>query len=285
MMGRRGRNSIISFFRWGFRVGVLLVFIGVLSGCVTVSPSFIPASPLLTNQVVAQLQAKEERIKTLKGLFRISLSGGGIPMAQDLDGVLFYRRPDTVQLRGFTRMGGVVFNFVRIHEQYRLQIPPAGRLIQGRVVDLDGSDEGMSQLVLLSMRAMDAILGRIEGIQSKAVLLLTEGGQFRVDVHANSFTTRLWVDKHTMDVVRVEYVAEEGDPMVTVICENFKAIPSSPSGEGAGIRLPFHLKAEDQRQSGSMTLDFQELVANQSLVKKRGITAVRRLRVEEVVPQ
>ena len=269
-MGRCDRSPIIVFSGWGSLAGVLLVFVGVVSGCAAVSPSLIPASPSLTNQVVAELQAKEERIRTLKGLFRLSLSGAGIPIAQDLDGVLFYQRPDTVQLRGFTRMGGVVFNFIRLHEQYRLHIPSAGRLIRGRIADLDGSDEGMNQLVLLSLRAMDAILGRIEGRQSKAVFLMTEGGQFLVDVHDNSFTTRLLVDKATMDVVRVEYVAEDGDPMVTVDCENFKVVSSSPAGKRAGIRLPFHLKAEDHRQSGTMTLDFQEFVVNQSLVNEQG---------------
>jgi len=34
--------------------------------------------------------------------------------------------------------------------------------------------------------------------------------------------------------------------------------------------LPFHLKAEDHRQSGTMTLDFQEFVVNQSLVNEQG---------------
>ena len=49
---------------------------------------------------------------------------------------------------------------------------------------------------------------------------------------------------------------------MTVDCEDFRNAESPASHDSSNIRLPFYVRAEDLQESGSVTLRFQELVAN-----------------------
>ena len=119
---------------------------------------------------------------------------------------------------------------------------------------------------------MDAILGAIEGIDTGNIALYDDGERIRLDVRAggdhevdseNPFDTRVWIHKYTFDVVRVEYLTEDEDVAMKVDCSDFRIAETDAPFTRRPIRLPFQIRAEDFRSSGgSMTLTFQELVAN-----------------------
>ena len=80
---------------------------------------------------------------------------------------------------------------------------------------------------------------------------------------ADAFITRVWVSKNTFDVVQVEYFIEDEEVAMTVECSDFRVVKQDSERTTSSIRLPFHIRAEDFRSSGgSMTLIFQEMVAN-----------------------
>ena len=218
------------------------------------------------------LRQRESNIKAIKGLFQASITGSVLPISQNLNGVLFYHRPDDVHLRGFTRVGGVIFEFLRENDSYQLRLPSAGKFVRGRITELNKNEEEFSQIVELSLRAVDAILGAIEGIDTGNVALYDDGERIRLDVRPvddkeidseKPFDTRVWVNRYTFDVVQVEYLTEDEDVAMKVDCSDFRIAETDVPFSRTPIRLPFHIRAEDFRSSGgSMTLTFQELVAN-----------------------
>jgi hypothetical protein len=66
-----------------------------LSGCTFFRTQ--PDAPLLeatAEQLIGLLAERNAEIHTMKGLFRAQVKGPGIPIAQRIEGVMFYRRPD-----------------------------------------------------------------------------------------------------------------------------------------------------------------------------------------------
>ena len=253
---------------------VLLV---VLSGCAVFSLQ--PQAPLndeVTQWVLDSLRQRESRIQSIKGLFRASVSGSSVlPISQNLDGVLFYERPYWVQLRGFARVGGTIFEFRRDGDHYQLSIPPAGKAVQGQITALDDSQD-ISRVVELSLRTMDAILGKIEDGDGSKILLYQDGERFRLDIQSmkqpegngsHPLMTRVWVNRDTLDVVQVEYLMEDDEIAMVVECSDFRVVESKDPSTSSPIRLPFHIRAKDLRSlGGTMTLTFVELAANAEAV-------------------
>ena len=265
--------SKLAVFRdFSQRVGFLGLCV-VVSGCTVFS--FQPEVRLnddVAQWVIESLRQREARIRSVKGLFRASVSGSSIlPISQNLDGVLFYERPYVIQLRGFARVGGTIFEFQRDGDYYQLDIPPSGKAVQGRVADLDDSED-VSRVVELSLRTMDAILGKIDKGSESKILLYQDGELFRLDIQmsknapkneSNPVMTRVWVNRDTFDVVQVEYLIEDEETVMIVECSDFRVVTSQDPSVSSPIRLPFHIRAEDLRSlGGSMTLKFQELAAN-----------------------
>ena len=54
--------------------------------------------------------------------------------------------------------------------------------MRGRITELNKKEEEFSQIVELSLRAVDAILGAIEGIETGNVALYDDGERIRLDV-------------------------------------------------------------------------------------------------------
>ena len=253
------------------RIG-FLIFAVVGNGCTAtpVRPT-LPLDSETTNMVLQALHQRESDIEAIKGLFYASITGSILPISQNLNGVLFYRRPHTIQLKGFTRVGGVIFEFLRDTDHYQLHLPSAGKFVSGRVSELNKAGE-FRQVVELSLRAMDAILGEIAGLDGGDVAFYDDGERIRVEVppegsgevpSADAFITRVWVSKNTFDVVQVEYFIEDEEVAMTVECSDFRVVKQDSERTTSSIRLPFHIRAEDFRSSGgSMTLIFQEMVAN-----------------------
>ena len=114
---------------WLFRSIACVVSVAMMSGCTSISVQ--PQVPLDGEKAQAVLQALREReanIKAIKGLFQASITGSVLPISQNLNGVLFYHRPTDVHLRGFTRVGGVIFEFLRENDSYELRLPSAGKI-------------------------------------------------------------------------------------------------------------------------------------------------------------
>ena len=245
----------------------------MVSGCTSFSVQ--PQIPLDGEKAQSVLQALREReanIKAIKGLFHASITGSVLPISQNLNGVLFYNRPSDVHLRGFTRVGGVIFEFQRENDSYELRLPSAGKFVKGRVTELNKNEKEFSQIVELSLRAVDAILGAIEGMNSGNIALYDDGDRIRLDVKGDGgqevdseklFDTRVWIHKYTFDVVQVEYLTGDEDVAMKVDCSDFRIAETDAPFSRRPIRLPFQIRAEDFRSSGgSMSLTFQELVAN-----------------------
>ena len=247
--------------------------VAMLYGCssFSVRPQ-IPLDGETAQTVLQALRQRESNITAIKGLFQASITGAILPISQNLNGVLFYHRPDDVRLRGFTRVGGVIFEFLRENDSYQLRLPSAGKFVKGRISELNQNEQEFSQIVELSLRAVNAILGAIEGIDTGQIALYDDDGRIRLDVQPiddkskeleKPFDTRVWLNKYTFDVVQVEYFTEDGDVAMKVDCSDFRIAETDGPLSRAPIRLPFRIRAEDFRSSGgSMNLIFQELVAN-----------------------
>lgn len=259
-------------YRWVFNSLGFFSLLVMISGCtVFYRPSLPPLNAEMTQWVLASLHERESRIRSVKGLFHASISGSVLPLSQDLNGVLYYRQPYSVQLRGFARIGGTIFEFRRDGDYYQLHIPSAGKAVQGQVTALDDSED-IYRVVELSLRTMDAILGKIDDMDETKVLLYQDGERFRLDIQnmmgangsgSDSLLTRVWVNRETFDVVQVEYLMEDEETVMVVECSDFRVVKSNAPPTESPIRLPFHIRAEDLRSvGGSLTLTFQELAAN-----------------------
>ena len=190
---------------WLFRSIACVVSVAMVSGCtlVSVRPQ-IPLDGEKAQTVLQALRERETNIKAIKGLFQASITGSVLPISQNLNGVLFYHRPSDVQLRGFTRVGGVIFEFLRKNDSYELRLPSAGKFVRGRITELNKKEEEFSQIVELSLRAVYAILGAIKGINTGNIALYDDGERIRLDVRAGGdqklesekpFDTRVWIHK------------------------------------------------------------------------------------------
>ncbi|UCE62738.1 MAG: hypothetical protein JSU59_07580 [Nitrospirota bacterium] len=254
------------------RVGSLALLV-IVSGCAVFSGQpEVPLNDEVTEWVLESLRQREARIRSVKGLFRASVSGSSVlPISQNLDGVLFYERPYLIRLRGFARVGGTIFEFQRDGDYYKLNIPSSGKAVQGQITALDDSQD-VSRIVEMSIRTMDAILGKFDDADGSKVLLYQDGENFRLDIqnmiemegkNNDPLMTRVWVNRDTFDVIQVEYLIEDEEAIMVVECSDFRAVKSKDPSISSPIRLPFHIRAEDLRsQGGSMTLTFQELAAN-----------------------
>ena len=92
-----------------FSVAVLLLValtVTVLGGCAAFpSRPEVPLKRATAAELMALLREREAAIQTMKGLFRVSIKGEGIPIAQRMEGAMYYRRPDAMRLLGFTALG------------------------------------------------------------------------------------------------------------------------------------------------------------------------------------
>jgi hypothetical protein len=249
-----------------------MIVVWFLSGCAAFQREpLMQVDEETSRQVLNALRHKESAISSLRGLFQASVSGHGIPLSQDFTGIVAYREPDHVHLRGFIRLGMPVLDFVREGEDYRLSFPAEGKVVSGR---LEGSEQ-MSEwdrTVLLSLRALDAILGKIGTLSDPDVHILKRKHLYRIDIprssrYPNSLApdelVRAWIDQATLDLKSVEYIRSSEDVMVTVKCEDYREVKDTRTSVPAPLRLPFRVKAVDHRMlGGTLTLTFQEYVVN-----------------------
>ncbi|MGH7255106.1 MAG: hypothetical protein ACREI3_04945, partial [Nitrospirales bacterium] len=194
----------------------------------------LPLREATAEQLATLLQERARAIRTMKGLFQVTMSGPGIPFAQRMEGAMFYRRPDVLRLQGFTRVGGVLFEFVMGEERFRLRLPMIGRVYTGPVTDLDRLGK-IGRPIHLAAMAMQHITGDAELPDARLVRLLEDGDRYRLEVlrrpagpdgqaDAQPVVRRVWFERQTLHVVEEEWLTETGEVEARMWFEDFRPL-------------------------------------------------------------
>lgn len=256
---------------WLNSLGVAVCLL--MSGCVGMHQGSFTAVPDdQSERVLESLRLKETAIRQLRGLFQASVSGDGIPFSQRFNGMMSYDSPDRVHLRGFLRFGAPMMDFHRDGNSYQLSFPSENEVITGQV-NGPPTQTQWDQTVQLSVRALDAVLGKISGLSQGEIRVLKGETHYRLDMadrpetdHATQqeFLVRAWVDTQTLALTEIEYRrATDDEVLVSVQCEDYRTVHESVVSDQDSIQLPFVVTATDHRSNGgSITLTFQEFVLN-----------------------
>lgn len=256
------------FVRW-VAVGSLCLSLGACAGR-TPSPPVEPVparAPALTpQQVLATLHARETNITSLKGLFQADVEGSFSPFSHNIQGTLFYQRPRAIRLKGFTRFGGTLFDFLLNDRPYTLHT--AGRLypMVGRLPDFRPLGN-LGLPVQLSLRAVDVLLGRLRWTAEqfrevqvtntayRYIVALSRGNEPNVSV-----LQHVWVDHSSALVRGIEYYTPKGKKLATLTASDYRNV--GPSGQPDSVVLPFSIEVKEYVTAGSVRLEFSELVPN-----------------------
>ena len=256
------------FVRW-VAVGVLCLGLGACAGRAP-SPPVEPAparAPALTpQQVLATLHAREANIARVKGLFQADVEGAFSPFSHSIQGTLFYQRPASIRIKGFTRFGGTLFDFLLHGRSYSLHTANRRYPIVGEVSDFRPlGDLGLP--VQLSLRAVDVLLGRLRWTaeQFREVRVANTAYRYTVALsHGNasnvSVLQHVWVDHSSALIQGIEYYTTKGKKLVTLTASDYRNV-GSPDQPDSMI-LPFSIEVKEHVTSGSVRLEFSELVPN-----------------------
>ena len=252
----------------------VLVFL-LLAGCATAPPS-IPEGPLqeaTAEQLTRLLAEREAAVHSLKGLFRATVKGAGIPFTQRLEGTLHYQRPDSLRLKGFTPFGTEVFDFVLGKERFTLRLP-AGKQYAGSLADLEGG-RGLGSHVRLSVWAVNGAIGNGALPKDTAATLVNEGDLYRLEVKAAAPAAgpgpltairRIWFDRRTLQVVKEDRLDAKGTVEATMTFEDFRPLsegtPEEVQGPAGGSLLIRPFKITTESGQDRLVLTFSEIIRN-----------------------
>jgi hypothetical protein len=242
-----------------------------LAGCALVAPyEDAHLKKATAEELTALLSQQKAAIRTMKGLFSAKVRGGIIPIATRVEGTVYYRRPNAMRLRGFTPVGGEVFEFVQADDQFRLRLPTMGRILSGNPSDMNEMGK-LARPFQLSIWAMGGVLGTGAIAKNETVALVEEGSRYRLDVSGPSpsgaqfIRRRLWFERQTLHVVREDRLMESGAVEATIQYEDFRPIgeveTTASTGEKRLLR-PFKIELEDGNGQGSVEVMFHELTPN-----------------------
>ena len=258
-----------------------LVF-GFLAGCSLFGPSDRTSLKQATaEQLTALLQEQANEVRTIKGLFSAKITGGILPIGQRVQGTVFYQRPDSIRLRGFTAVGSELFEFVQIEDQFKLRLPTMGREVVGRPSEPDRLGQ-LTRPFQLSVWAMSGIIGTQAVGPAEQVRLAEDGDRYRLDVLAEPKTNgaapmvirRVWFDRHNLLVAKEERVSAEGDIEATMQFDDYRVVGIPETGGSINIQdppvtkrilRPFTIHMTDGQGSGSVHVTFHELVPNEPI--------------------
>jgi hypothetical protein len=241
---------------------VAVLALTLLSGCALFAPrEEVRLKQATVEELTDLLSQREAAIQTMKGLFSAKVRGGIIPIVSRVEGALYYRRPNIMRLRGFTAVGGELFEFIQDHDQFLLRLPTMGRALSGSPSDMSEMGK-LARPFQLSVWAMGGVLGTGTIANNETVVLVEEGDRYRLEVfgpspnRARFMRRRLWFDRQTLYVVREDRLTESGAVEATIQYEDFRAI-----GDGQLMR-PFKIMLEDGRGQGSVQVTFHEMIPN-----------------------
>ena len=255
-------------FTW-VAVGVLCLSLGACAGRAP-SPRVEPAparAPVLTpQQVLATLHAREANITSLKGLFQADVEGSFSPFSHSIQGTLFYQRPQSIRIKGFTRFGGTLFDFLVNGRPYSLHTADRLYPIVGRMPDFRPLGE-LGLPVQLSLRAVDVLLGRLRWTEEQFREVRVANTAYRYTValsHGNasnvSVLQHVWVDHASALIQGIEYYSTKGKKLVTLTASDYRKV--GPPEQPDSVILPFSIEVKEYVTSGSVRLKFSEIVPN-----------------------
>ena len=264
------------------RIFAFLLFMLNLAGATGCAlfgaPDTVPLRQATVDELTALLAEREAAIHTMKGLFSAKITGGILPIGQRVEGTVFYQRPNALRLRGFNALGGELFEFVQLNDEYTLRLPSMGREVNGR----SSEPEKMGQLARpfqLSVWAMSGVLGTGAIAPHERVVLTEDDDRYRLDVFEGSSNNgdappipvrRIWFDRRNLQVVREERVSAQGDVEATLQFDDFRPVGQSMSQstslnrESADRQLlrPFKIVMKDGRGQGNVQVTFYEIIPN-----------------------
>lgn len=260
---------MLNLFRFIFHIMAISAATISASGCTLWQAK--PLKEATAEQLTGRLQEREAAIQTMKGLFRAQIAGSGIPIAQRVEGAMYYRRPEAVRLQGFNHLGGKLFEFSQNRTHYRLDLPAEGKRFAGLLEELQQAKIG--RLLQLSRWAVGGVVGGDSSAGGSRAALEEDGDRYRLDVFQSApegrLLRRLWFERRSLQVVEEERLRENGDAEVSMTFEDYRVMPAAPvsvtsAGVGsAGVMLmPFKVTIVDRIVSGSMVLTFHEIVLN-----------------------
>ena len=270
--------SYCARFAWKAAFGTALCLL--LAGCALVRPGTdVPLKQATAEELTALLRQREAAIQSMKGLFSAKVRGGVIPIASRVEGAVYYRRPNALRLRGFTPIGGELFEFVQADDLYKLRLPTMGRVLIGRESEMEEMGK-LARPFQLSVWAVSGVLGTSMVGPGETVKLAEDGDRYRLDVyaapndaaHERMLLRRLWFDRRTLLVVQEDRLGWDGEVDATIHYDDFRSLDSQAgrplSGKSAAVPLlirPFKISLEDGRGQGSVQVLFHEMQPNQPI--------------------
>lgn len=266
-------------------LGLVLFAPMLLSGCAWFQQApEAPRKEATAEQLTGLLQEREASIQTMKGLFRAQIAGSGIPIAQRVEGAMYFRRPEALRLQGFNQMGGKLFEFSQNKTHYRLDLPAEGKRFAGSLEELQQAKIG--RLLQLSRWAVGGVVGGDSSMDGSRAILSEDGDRYRLEVFQSApdgrLLRRLWFERQSLQVVQEERLRKNGEVEASMTFEDYRGIPAAPGavpsvddGAGGATRMPFKVTVVDRIDSGSMVLTFHEIVLNPVLKPEELGLAVR----------
>ena len=250
----------------------------LIAGCSTVPVQEEAGLKRATAEELASLlRQREAAIHTMKGLFSAKVRGGLIPISTRVEGAVYYRRPNAMRLRGFTPIGGELFEFVQVDDLYMLRLPTMGKVLTGRQLEM-GEMGKLARPFELSVWAMGGVLGTSAIGKDETMKLVEEGPRYRLDVFGprpgaastdSQLLRRMWFDRRTLLVVQEERVNGSGETDASIQYEDFRSIgeqaPAATGNPDSRLLRPFKISLEDGRGQGSVQVTFHEIISNQEL--------------------
>lgn len=237
-----------------------------------------PLRTATAEDLTALLRQRESAIDSIKGLFSAKIRGGFIPIASRMEGAVYYRKPNALRLRGFTPVGGEIFELVQVDDQYKLRLPTMGRVLVGRQSEMSEMGK-LARPFQLSVWAMAGLVGTDSIDKGHTVRMSEDGDRYRLDVYGPggqgkepALVRRLWFERRTLLVVQEDRIAAGGEVDATIRYEDFRPLDngamdtvSTTSGHATPLVRPFKISLEDGRGQGSVQVTFHEILPNQAL--------------------
>ena len=245
-----------------------------LVGCTITSERVTPPIPAQTSaEIIKTLRGREANAMSFKGLFHAEVDGNGMAFTQSFQGTILYQRPNQYRIKGFTRFGGLVFDFVLSGDFYALRVEDYPRPIIGGMDNFKKLGE-LRLPVLLSLRALEVVLGKLSLDSERIITAQVHDNSYQFDMSPDSkivgvaLYQHIVVDKISLQVRQLDYVSAEGKVVVSMHTSDFRQVRDGSANEMRTLNFPFAVQVEDRSEAGSIVLEFQEIKANEPLERK-----------------
>lgn len=266
------RHRSLLFLTWSV-VGLLLVGLAACTRPASVRLP-MPDVALTPEAVLSTLRERETNLETLKGLFQVDVQTSALSFLSRVQGTLVYQRPQSIRITGVTFIGGMVFDFVAREGTYAIRVPGRQNVMVGRVDDLTGLGE-LRAPIQLSLGALQALLGKVPMTADSEVRLEDESYRYTIPLsHGKSLldfadgVQHVWVDRYSAQIRAIDYLTADERTHLAFTASDFRVVRDESHPRERSIVLPFHVQARDRTTSGTVTLNFLELVANVPLSEK-----------------